>query len=181
MADSSGQGKRTWARSVSRYLGYTVVWSLFWWLLNEGDTLSWLVGLPTVLAAAGVSVWLAPASAWPWRIRGLLRFLWHFGTASLVGGIDVAWRAVHFRLPIDPEMLEYETRLPEGTPRVFFANVISLCPGTVSAHLCGNQLRIHVLDIQQPVRAQLDVLERAVGALFGAPIPRNEPSGGEVS
>jgi len=163
---------------LRRFFAYGFVWLLLWWLLSKGQAASWLVGGPTVLAAAGISVWLAPPWGWRWKLGGLARFVWHFGCASLAGGADVAWRAIHPGLPIDPRMMEYESRLPAGTARVFFANVISLCPGTVSAHVRGSLLRIHVLDGQQPVRARLAELERAVGALFGAELPPEDPRAG---
>jgi multicomponent Na+:H+ antiporter subunit E len=101
----------------------------------------------------------------------MARFTWYFGRASLAGGVDVAWRAVHPRLPIDPQMMEYQSRLPPGTAQVFFANAISLCPGTVSACLRDGRLTIHVLDAQQPIRARLGELEQVVGALFGIELP----------
>lgn len=41
-------------------------------------------------------------------------FLWR----SLLGGIDVAFRAFHPRLPISPAWLVYPVRLSPGTPRV---------------------------------------------------------------
>jgi multicomponent Na+:H+ antiporter subunit E len=163
---------------VRRFVAYGAVWALFWWLLSKGQADSWLVGGPTVLAAAGISVWLAPSRRWHWTFGGLACFAWHFGCASLAGGVDVAWRAIHPRLPIDPRMMEYESRLPAGTARVFFANAISLCPGTVSAQVRGATLRIHVLDVQQPVHARLADLERAVGALFGVALPREGPQTG---
>jgi multicomponent Na+:H+ antiporter subunit E len=157
------------------FVAYAATWSLLWWLISEGDAASWLVGFPTVLAAAGVSVWLAPMSAWRWKLRGVVPFVWHFGRASLEGGVDVAWRAFHPRLPIDPGMLEYRTRLPAGTARTLFANVISLCPGTVSADLREDLLTIHVLDCRQPVPRKLRELELAVGRLFGVRLPDEDP------
>ena len=64
-------------------------------------------------------------------------------------------------------MIRYTSRLPAGTPRVFFANVISLCPGTVSAQMRNDRLRIHVLDARQPVDRRLAELEQVVATLFG--------------
>jgi len=172
MINSQRQRKPTRLMNLRRFVAYGFLWSLLWWLLSKGQAASWLVGGPTVLAAAGLSVSLAPHRGWRWNVGGLARFGWHFGRASLAGGVDVAWRAIHPRLPIDPQMIQYESRLPEGTARTFFANVISLCPGTVSASLRGRVLTIHVLDAQQPIHTRLGELERAVGALFGAALSR---------
>ena len=180
MVRSDRRDEATRPRAVREFFAYGVVWSMLWWLLSKGRAESWLVGGPTVLAAAGVSVWLAPPWGWRWSVVGMVRFAWYFARASLAGGMDVAWRAVHPRLPIDPQMMEYQSRLPPGTAQVFFANAISLCPGTVSARLRNGKLTIHVLDAQQPIRASLGELEQVVGALFGVELA-NERSVEETS
>jgi multicomponent Na+:H+ antiporter subunit E len=152
-------------------------WSLLWWLISEGDAASWLVGFPTVLAAAGVSCGWLPHRRGDGGSAESYRFAWYFGRASLEGGFDVAWRALHPRLPIDPGLIEYRTRLPEGTARVFFANAISLCPGTVSASMRGDRLTIHVLDLRHEVIARLGDLEQKVAVLFGAVLlPEDKPT-----
>ncbi len=152
---------------AGRLVFYSLAWAVLWWLISEGDPASWLVGLPTVLAAAAISTWLAPPSAWRWTLRGIPRFVWYFGRSSIEGGFDVAWRAVHPGLPIEPGIIEYRLRLPRGTARVFFANAISLCPGTVSMRMRDDRLLIHVLDMGQPVHQRLGELERVVSVLFG--------------
>jgi multicomponent Na+:H+ antiporter subunit E len=168
MTKAKRQKKLSRTQAVRWFVAYVAIWSLLWWLISEGDAASWLVGFPTVLAAAGVSLWLAPTSVWRWQIRGVVPFAWYFGRASLDGGFDVAWRALHPHLPIEPGLIEYRTRLPEGTARVFFANAISLCPGTVSASMRGDRLTIHVLDLRHEVVARLGDLEQKVAVLFGA-------------
>lgn len=145
---------------------YTAVFSLLWWLLSEGDLKSWVVGIPTVLAAAAVSVRLAPTTAWRFRWTSLPTFFWQFLFLSVEGGVDVARRALAIQPKIDPGMIEFETTLPEGTARVFFANVISLCPGTVSANLRDDIISIHVLDMQTSTADKLRGLEEAVAKLF---------------
>ena len=178
MTKFSRQKRLNRTQAVRWFAAYAAIWSLLWWLISEGDPASWLVGFPTVLAAAGVSLWLAPVSAWQWKIRGVIPFAWYFGRASLEGGVDVAWRALHPRLPIAPGMIEYRTRLPQGTARVFFANALSLCPGTVSALMRDDRLTIHVLDLRQPVIARLGDLEQTVAVLFGAVLlPEDDPTG----
>jgi multicomponent Na+:H+ antiporter subunit E len=89
-------------------------------------------------------------------------FLWH----SLKGGVDVAWRAFHPRLPITPELIEYPLRLPPGLPRVILVNTVSLLPGTLSAELGGQVLKVHVLDSLGDFLAELETLEQRVGCMF---------------
>ncbi len=93
---------------------------------------------------------------------------------SLLGGADVAWRALHPDLPIAPDLLKYLLRLPPGLPRVFMANTVSLLPGTLSAALDQNILRIHVLDSRRDVLAELEALEQRVARMFGTSLSHSD-------
>ncbi len=143
-----------------------IVLAGFWALLTEARRDSWIVGGPVVLAASLVAVHLAPRDRCRWSVIGLLGFGPHFVRSSIMGGIDVAWRSMHPRLPIDPQMIEYPLRLPAGTARTFFMNVVNLLPGTVSADVGKDVLTVHVMDVNQPMQRNLATLEDAVAKLF---------------
>jgi len=121
-----------------------VLFALMWWILTDGVMNSWLVGVPMVLFATLVSMALLPPLSW--SLTGIVRFAPYFLWRSLYGGTDVARRALHPRLPISPGMYDHRWRLPPGLPRVFMANTVSLLPGTLSAELDEQCLRVHVLD-----------------------------------
>jgi len=143
----------------------TVLFALLWWILTEGATNSWLIGAPVVLLAVLASEALLPGVSWslPGAVRFVPFFLWH----SLYGGVDVASRALHPRLPISPALLDYRWRLPPGLPRVFMANTVSLLPGTLSAELDEDHLRVHVLDQTGTFVSGLAGVEARVARLFG--------------
>jgi multicomponent Na+:H+ antiporter subunit E len=126
---------------------------------------SWRVGAPVVLFATLVSVVLLPP--FPWSLTGIVRFLPFYLWHSLRGGVDVARRALHPRLPISPGLFDYKFRLPPGLPRVFMANTVSLLPGTLSAELEEECLRVHVLDETSAFAEILRVLEKQVAGVFG--------------
>jgi multicomponent Na+:H+ antiporter subunit E len=138
-----------------------------WWALNPGDPASWIVGGPVVVLAAWAGAWLAARAQWSVRPLGLLRFIPFFLLASFRGGANVAWRALHPRLPIEPELMRYALRLPEGSARVFFIDVASLLPGTLSADLEGSTLLVHVLSSPHRARRSVAALEEHVAGLFG--------------
>jgi multicomponent Na+:H+ antiporter subunit E len=142
----------------------TLLFSLLWWALTDGTAGSWWIGVPAVVGAVITSVTLVPSLGLVWReVMGFIPFfLWH----SLKGGVDVAWRAFHPRLPITPEFIEYPLRLPPGLPRVVLVNTVSLLPGTLSAELGGKVLKIHVLDSLGDFLTELEVLEQRVGCMF---------------
>jgi len=142
------------------------LFAALWWVLTGADAASWLVGAPAVVAAT----WASLALAAPRRalsLRGVLRFLPYFLWASLAGGIDVARRVLRPRMPIEPGLCSYRMRLRDPLARVVFVDTISLLPGTLSADLCGDQVRVHALDARAAVDPELERLERRVAALFG--------------
>lgn len=137
-----------------------------WWLLSDGETTSWLVGLPVVAAASwSVSRLGAPAAG---RISpaGLLLFSVYFLWESVRGGVDVARRTLAPRLRIRPGFTVYRTELTRRDARVLFANCVSLLPGTLAADLRGDRLDVHLLDTGSDTTHQLRRLERAVTRLY---------------
>jgi multicomponent Na+:H+ antiporter subunit E len=155
----------------------------FWLLLTGGDPGGLAPGVVVVTAAAWLAGRLSPSgtrrSAGRRRASGLARFVPYFLWHSLRGGADVAWRALHPRLPLAPRFETYGIRLSEGTSRVFFVNVVSLLPGTLSAELEGAELRVHVIGGGgAPVAHRLGALEERVAHVFGEPPPTREGGAG---
>lgn len=97
----------------------------------------------------------------------LLRFIPFFVGRALSGGMDVARRALHPRLPLEPAVIEYPLRLPRGLPQVVMANTINLLPGTLTADIQAGALKVHVIDHQTSVLEELEALENAVARTFG--------------
>jgi multicomponent Na+:H+ antiporter subunit E len=151
--------------AFARFGFRTVLFALLWWILTEGAMYSWLVGAPVVLFAALASGALLPGTSW--SLPGILRFIPFFLWHSLRGGVDVAGRALHPRLPISPDLLKHQWRLPTGLSRVFMANTVSLLPGTLSAELDEEFLHVHVLDKTGAFESELTVIEARVARMFG--------------
>jgi len=141
-----------------------VLFALIWWILTGSVLNSWLIGVPVVMLATSVSMVIQPPSTW--SAIGLVRFIPFFLWHSLHGGVDVARRALHPRLPISPQIVEHRWRLPPGLPRVFMANTVSLLPGTLSAELDEKRLCVHVLDKTGVFAAQLSNVEAHVSRVF---------------
>jgi multicomponent Na+:H+ antiporter subunit E len=149
-------------------LGRTLLFSGLWWVLVEDYPGSWWFGLPMALLAALTSIAFRRPQEKHWSLPGFLQFLPFFLWQSLRGGIDVAGRAFHPRLPLAPGFLELMLHLPPGPARVFLADTLSLLPGTCSVDLDqrGN-LRIHALDTASFKEADVRQVEARVAALFG--------------
>lgn len=147
-----------------------VLIALLWVTLTEGDPGALAFGVPVVIAAALTSRVLSPGTAGlSWR--GMAQFVPFFLAQSFWGSVDVAMRALSPRLAVEPRLQEFPLRLPEGAPRVFFANTVSLVPGTVSVALQGDRLLVHVLAGADAVARRLHKVEAKVAALFGLVLP----------
>jgi len=152
-----------------------ILFSLIWWVLTDGDVSSWWIGIPAVVFAVMASMALIPPLPLVWS--AWFGFVPFFLIRSLMGGIDVAWRAFHPRLPIAPDLIEYPLRLPPGLAQVVMANTVSLLPGTLSAALAQSVLKVHVLDGENDFKKELVEIEQHVARMFG--LCRNENGGGK--
>ena len=145
-----------------------------WVVLTGGSTSYWGLALLIILASTVTSMLSMPVGAWRWSLPGLARFIPYFLWQSLVGGIDVSRRAFSPSLPIQPGILTYKLRIPPGPERVFFANSLSLQPGTAVASLEGDLLVVHALDTSMQIERDIRVLEERVAGVFGLTLPAIE-------
>lgn len=150
-----------------------------WCVLTDGDWRAFLFGGPVIAIVAGWEFRETRAASRMPRVWRVVDFAPFFLWRSLTGGCDVAWRALHWHLPIEPHVLRYRFHLPaDGPARVFFANAISLLPGTLSASWQGDELHVHVLADGERSFAQLRELEDRVASLFGHEWPTSEGGAG---
>jgi multicomponent Na+:H+ antiporter subunit E len=152
-----------WPSLLARLLLLT----LLWWLLNNGDTASWVLGVPTILLATLVSAMVLPRTRWRIKPLPFLRFTAYFLVKSFLSSIDVASRVLRPQMPLKPALITYPIRLRGQLPPVIMANATSLLPGTLSVELKEGELHVHVLDERDPVLAELSRLEEYVAAVYG--------------
>lgn len=152
---------------ISRPATVAACLALLWFVLSEGDTASWTVGVPAVAVGAALSCLLPRPS--PWRVTpaGALGFSVYFVRHAFRGAWDVAMRALGPGRHVEPGFVDYDVRLPPGPARTFFLNAITLLPGTLTANLVSELARVHVIDTRQPNHADLALLETRVARLFG--------------
>ena len=144
----------------------TAILAFTWWVLSQGAYDSWQVGLPAILTAIIIDYRLSPPKGNRWSLGGSLVYAFYFLKLSIAGGIDVAWRTYHPRLPLNPAIIEYPLRLTSLSARNLFVCTVSLLPGTLSAELGDNILFVHVLDVGRPFKQELKIIEDRVAAVF---------------
>jgi multicomponent Na+:H+ antiporter subunit E len=146
----------------------TTLWVAF---AGYEDPMSWIIGFPTVIAATWSRNNLSPRRNGGISIAGILRLLPVFLWESFKGGFDVARRVLRLRLEINPGLFDYRLNLSSTSARVLFVDLVSLLPGTLSADIRGDLMRIHALDLDQDSVTELGRLERRVAAVFGQSLP----------
>lgn len=104
----------------------------------------------------------------PLRALGYLAWL---VKEILVANIDIARLVLDPRLPIDPVLVRFRTRLPGRVPKVVLGNSITLTPGTLTLHIVGNELIVHAITQGSATSPVIDEMERRLAAVFGAPPP----------
>lgn len=145
----------------------TVALALVWYAVSGGSASSWTIGGPVVLAAATASLVLAPEPLPRPRLIPLLAFLPYFAVQSIKGGADVAVRALRPSMPLAPGFVTFPLAAMSPAERVAFALIVSLLPGTLSARLEDQELRVHVLDQRLPIDRALAALAARLGPVFG--------------
>lgn len=155
--------------SAPRALEYAAVLGsglALWLLLNEGDLASLIVGVPAALIGVALSRHLPAAARSRVSARGLLEFIVYFLWQAVIGGWDVARRALGPRGRVQPGFVSYCMSLPQGLPRAVFLETLTLLPGTLSADVQGEEMRMHVIDIDAHSQEQIMDLENRVARLF---------------
>jgi multicomponent Na+:H+ antiporter subunit E len=134
---------------------------LLWMLLIRSVKPSDLmVGVLASAAACWVSLRLLPPSCGCVRFSQLLALLPHFLWESVLAGVDVARRALHPGLPLQPGFVTCQLGFPPGFARNTFATITSLVPGSMAAGEAEGEIVYHCLDTSAPVAEQIWKEER---------------------
>lgn len=139
------------------------------WLLLSGAS-GWVYGLVCALAAAGLSLWLKLPFA-GLKLRYLPPFLFFFFHEVVLGAWDVARRALHPGLPLDPAWVTHSFACSNPRVHLLLSAMVGLMPGTFSTHFDEQTLYLHVLDQRHGWRAPVERMEAHLARLLGASSP----------
>jgi multicomponent Na+:H+ antiporter subunit E len=144
--------------------------SLFglWLLLTAAQPSDLVIGVFATAAGTWVSLRLVPPGGLRVRPLALAAMGLYLLREAVRAGVDVAWRALDPRLPVQPGFVVHHLTLPPGLPRDAFGILTSLMPGTVASGREGqDELIVHCLDIRQPVVDQLAADEARLAKVLG--------------
>jgi multicomponent Na+:H+ antiporter subunit E len=141
--------------------------AVLWFILTEGRTDSWGVGVISATLALAASLILLPPGAIRFSLDGVAVFLAYFMSQSLRAGIRVALVALRPRLNIHPGVQVVRLRMPEGIGRVILVNTLNLLPGTLVVKFAANNLHLHMLDIRGSIEEEVRATETRIAKMLG--------------
>lgn len=130
-----------------------IVLFLFWVLMSNSLNITVLISgliIATVLSiivAQNLNVF-SEIKLTPKAIIYTIIYLLVFLKELILSNLDVAFRVVSPKLPINPGIVEAKTSLKSPMARMILANSITLTPGTFTVEIEDNTLFIHCIDIK---------------------------------
>lgn len=105
------------------------------------------------------------------RITAIMTLPLWFIWKSMVGGVDVAWRALRSPVDIEPIVVKAECQLPNGNSLQMALLMMNLMPGTMVQRVIGDGdcVELHTLSAALQPEMQWENLQRRVAAAFGDP------------
>lgn len=83
----------------------------------------------------------------PKKIAYSIAYIGYLFIAIVKSNLDVAWRVIQPKIPINPGIVEVKTKLKSPVGRMILANSITLTPGTLSVDVKGDRYFIHWIDV----------------------------------
>jgi multicomponent Na+:H+ antiporter subunit E len=148
------------------------LFSVFWMLLTGWQPSSWGVGAVFVIMSSSLSLFLTDKQQqtknWIINPTKSISFLFYFFEQSLRGGWDIAKLALIPQSKLSPGVITYHTDLVTESQIFTLMQILSLLPGTVSAHRQDCEITIHVLNLNAFDRTEIDDCQLRVSELLGS-------------
>lgn len=152
-----------------------IAFGLIWLGLSDASPDNFSYGAISVIAATALSLVLLPPGPpnlrlWPKRIWGTLVLAGWFLQQSVLGGVDVARRAIQPRVDVEPEIIDVTVGLPHGPGREVCYLLMNLLPGSMvqRVHDTDDQTvtEIHTLSVDLDPERQWETLQSRVQRAF---------------
>lgn len=84
----------------------------------------------------------------------------------IMANFQVAYYVLHPKLPVDPGLLIFRTRMKKGMSQVTLANSITLTPGTITASMENGEYTVHTLKRSLAGLLEEGEMQRKVNHIF---------------
>jgi len=81
----------------------------------------------------------------PRKIILFIRYLFYLAYSIMLANIDVAYRVLHPKMPIDPKIVKFKSKLKSDIGQTALANSITLTPGTITVDIRNGTFYVHAL------------------------------------
>ena len=151
------------------------VLGLVWLALSGADPANLGYGVVAAAAATALSMALLPPAepgvrSWPARLGGTILLVGWFLQQSVIGGVDVARRAVWPTVDIAPAVVDVDVTLPDGPAQQLSLLLMNLLPGSMVQHVKEIEgkpvAEIHTLSMDLEPQVQWETLQRRVQQAF---------------
>ncbi|MDE2836166.1 MAG: Na+/H+ antiporter subunit E [Chloroflexota bacterium] len=172
-------------RQTLRWTVQTLALFAVWFAFSGHTEIEFLV-VGAVVAVLGTALthWLFAGDQDPrfmhvpypflWFVRGFFRsllyipwLLWEI----LVSNLHVAYLVLHPRLPVEPNLVGFDTSLQSETAQVLLAQSITLTPGTVTVDVTDGRFIVHCLSNKSRQGMEEGSIQRKVAGIFGESAP----------
>ncbi|MCD6372752.1 MAG: Na+/H+ antiporter subunit E [Thermococcus sp.] len=141
------------ASKISRYLYTVIVLFLIWLFLTaslDPQELAFGLILSLIVAALTYEIFTTNglANLHPRRVAYAIAYVPYFLWAMIMANLDVAYRVLHPKRPINPGIVECKTVLKNEVGKLALANSITLTPGTITLDIDGDKYFIHWIDVK---------------------------------
>lgn len=140
------------ASKISRYLYTVIVLFLIWLFLTASlDPQELEVGLLLALIVGAFTYEIFTTSGLanlhPRRVVYAIAYVPYFLWAMIMANLDVAYRVLHPKRPINPGIVECRTVLKSDVGKLALANSITLTPGTITLDVDDDRYFIHWINV----------------------------------
>jgi multicomponent Na+:H+ antiporter subunit E len=158
------------AKRGSQILGFIIalaVWLMLTWKIEINN-----IAIGTVFSLLATMFFGELLTVTPERALHPLRYLWFlyylpvFLWQMAKSNIDVAYRVLHPKLPINPGLIKIKTNLKSDISKALLANSLTLTPGSTTVDIIGDHLYIHCIDVDRPVREEAEMFEKIIARVL---------------
>ena len=138
--------------SFSRYFYTFLIVFLIWYAFTTSlQPAEIITGIILSLVVAYITVvnfdCCDPILITPSHIVYFIQYFFVFLGALIKANFDVARRVINPKLPINPGIVSFKTKLNNNFAKMVLANSITLTPGTLTIDVVDNKFYIHWIDV----------------------------------
>lgn len=163
-------------RLFARFLIFTfllIIWLLLTYPFSAQELVAGaVVSLLIALFPVGSIPIFAEMRTGPRAITWGIAYLFIFFFELVKSNLDVAFRVLHRKIPIQPGIVKVRTKLTSRIGRLALANSITLTPGTITVETKGEYFYVHWIDvrarnIEETTQNIVSKFEKYLEVIFG--------------